>query len=818
MKIPRIWRFVLILLVFTISFYSISAIEDETLTINSPNYFGEQAKIYDEIHYIEEEHLSFKFCSAAEVKNKKFKLTCNDNNNARELITMQDKRDPKCYYSNFDLLYSPCDDFKLELNYEVNNKQKQITRTFKKQKQSKLLNHIINLDYTKLNSIDLSYYLIVLNNIIPLSSKKSIDVYETIKNQRNNDNKCWPTESCTINETSRILRNIKLAQYSLNTRLLEDGKTFLEKMMISNTNNPLQFIIKVDNTYAGSEKISCSLTVDTDSPKTYLFDANTTTIQKYASSSFGFTCNQTVDKITFLLSNLNNKTQDFATYENTNKFSYTIDSFGCIGETTLCDFDSTINTLISYENSLQNSNLLNSYINSLIVKDPSETYLDTDNKYEDIGKVLFYNKNVDLLEYLKFHQNNDGSWGEDSRYEKIIQTAWAILGLQKSGASDEYINDGEKWIYYNEPLNGWGTTEKNTLAYLAIKEQIKPFLKITPYNVIKDNTVFKISNPTIHNIKNVQIQFSKEINEFLSYKQDIGDIESEEEITLNVTLASTYYGQATGDMIITGLDGKNNKIELIKMPITISGPMPFKLESGKYSMSEELKAVQVKIIQQIKTYTSQCEYTSPFDNSLQKISIDQSAKTFNIPNPSLKSGNFSFDVKCTYDENEFIIPLELNLEIAKKTFELKQNEITLTDFNDFSIELTSIHDDKQTVTISVDGHYDGLVKPAETSKIIAKADVRELFFTIENPVFLEALGNSSKGNIIIQSDSGYSKVIPIKVNIGGKKETGQNPYLKWYVSIGILLLLIISVVLYRYYQLNNDENMQESQDDEYYIE
>ncbi len=819
MEFSRICRCVLIFLVFTISFYSINSADEETFKIISPSYFSEQNNEFETINYIDEEYLSFSICSDNDLKNKKFELVCNSNLK-KELEINPDKREEGCFYNNFELQYAPCDDFTLEVSYESDNVEKKITRTFEKQKLSRLLNHILGLDYESLTPAQTSNYLVVLNEILPISDKRSIDIYEKLKTDRNNENKCWPTETCSINVTSEILRNVKLATYSSNTRLLEDGKTYLEKNMISNTNNPSSFIIKITDDLT-SKEVSCALGIDGDTAKTYIFNNATSTVQKYASEKIIFTCNQSLSGIEFLLSNLNNKTQDFEKYLNTNTFTFNIDEFGCIGEDASCDFDSTINTLLAYGSTLDDSTLLDSYIDTLIIEDPTETYLDTDNVYEDIGKVLYYEKNEGLLEYLKFNQNNDGSWGEGSRSDKIEETSWAILGLKKSSATEEYIEDGEKWIYFNEPIEGWASLEKNTLAYLAIKENIKPFLKITPKNIIKEKETFEITNPTIHNIKKLQLSFSDEIKDYLSYTEDLGEILSEEEIRVEVEVDENFYGQLTGDLILTGLDSKNNEIEFAKIPISIVGQSPFKLITGKYSSSSELPIVPIKIEKQIPTFTSECQYTNPFDDSIAKATLTQDSKTLDLKNTALKNGNFTLNIDCSFDSNSFSQTINFEVTIAEKTFDIDVSEVLIDSLNDFSIKITSTETNKQTIQISVDGNFEDLIEPAESSKIIAGKDTRDIFFKITNPVFLEALGNAGKGNVIITSDTGYSKLIPIKLNMGetGQIEASSNSNLKWYIGITLLLLIIISLVLYRYYQLNKSEEKNEGYgEEEYYIE
>ena len=50
------------------------------LTIHSPNYFEEKNNVYDDIHYLENEMLSFTMCTKENAKNVSAKLLCSTKN------------------------------------------------------------------------------------------------------------------------------------------------------------------------------------------------------------------------------------------------------------------------------------------------------------------------------------------------------------------------------------------------------------------------------------------------------------------------------------------------------------------------------------------------------------------------------------------------------------------------------------------------------------------------------------------------------------------------------------------------------------------
>jgi hypothetical protein len=153
----------IIITIITLFSSSIFA-SDDSLKIISPNYFDEQNNIYDDIHYLEKEILTINFCSNEEISDLEIKIECPLSDEEISLELFSDYSNKGCYFSNYNLNKSPCDDFKLIANYKENNKEKTLTRTFSKQKQSLLINHVLGLDTDNLNDEELSYYLVVLKH------------------------------------------------------------------------------------------------------------------------------------------------------------------------------------------------------------------------------------------------------------------------------------------------------------------------------------------------------------------------------------------------------------------------------------------------------------------------------------------------------------------------------------------------------------------------------------------------------------------------------------------------------------------------------
>jgi len=805
-------KYLIILIILT---SNVNSAED-TLSISSPNYFLENTNIYNDIHYLKNEFLSFNFCSQSSPINVEVNLVCSNGDTTK--LDLFNSKSKGCQFSNYDLDLVKCDDFSLEINYDVDNKAKKIKRTFVKQKQSLLINHILNQDYTLLSPIDLSYYMVILNELEQITSKNNADAYNKLKNDRNNAEKCWPTSACNIEETAKILQNLKLAGYSLDSRLLKDGQNYLEKNQISNSKNPLKFDINLTNTYINNSKVSCTLNIDSEVPKTYIFDSSTTSLEKYASNTIGFSCNESVENIDLTLYSLGNTVSKVLSYPNLASFSHTINSFSCIGNSGICNYDATINSLLTYSSNILNANLLENYVDNLIVDVGDTISFNTNNEIRDTGKYLFYKDNLKLLDNLKFKQNNDGSWGTGTNANMLEKTSWSVRGLNSKDPSTEYVKDGKKWIYYNEPITGWSSTKDNAIAYLAIKESLKPYLKINSKNELVNNTLFTLKNPTIYNLKDLQLTFDENINNYLSYTQNLGDLDSENEVSFKVNLNDNFFGKQSGQLTITGVTGKNEKLELISMPILLRGPMPFDLISNdNYSVSEDNFEINLDIKKNLDSFNISCSYKNPFDFGENTVLVSDLTKKITIVDKLLLDGNFSLDLKCNQNKDAFSFPINFNVNVATKNFDIVENSALITSpINDFSIHVTNTLKTRQVLSFEVLGDLNGIIVPAEKSKVIAANDTREIFFVIEDKTYLKGL-NLTSTNILIKSSLGYTKKIPIELNINSTVVNSSIPI--WaYVLGGFILFLISFIVIGRYLRQREDNTEMASNDEEYFDE
>jgi len=829
-------KILLFLLVWIMLFHIVFS--EGSLEIYSPNYFNEQKNVYKPIHFLEDEYLSFLFCEDSKYNISNLKITLESDYDLNELKYYKFNNDKiksnkNCYFSNFLFSQIKGNEIELKIKYEVLGRKREITRKFIKQKESKLINFILNNENNE--PIDLVSKLIISNDVYYKDSQESEEYYNKLKNARNNEKKCWGynKDECSLILTSKILAILKLGGYEENNRLIEDGSYYLNNNLIKQNSDELKirFILKpyeddikiniTNNTFTEGE-VKCNLTIDNSSKKKYSIKyANVNDSGYYVKEdkfllTFNLSCNKNLKEIKLeILDDDDEKIYDeFLKNKSSIDYRNIINENTCLGKDNACTLEGTLYSLIGLDGKMNEIKKINLYLDSLINETDNFAYIKSDKNFLETALYTYYKNNKKMMNFLKYFQNNDGSWGDEGREDKVLQTSWSIVSLSKREATEEYINDGKKWVYYNEPEDGWDSIYKNLMAYFAIKEKIKPYIKVSFLDKVSKNVTLKIKNPTIYKLKDLQVDFGN-LEDFITFKKDLGDLLNNEEIEINIAPKSNFYGEKTGYLTITGIYGQDNeKKEFLKIPILISSKSPFDIISNNLSFIEGSGKSELELKNVFKTEKVwNCTVNS--DLGTQNIILTDSSTKFFLENKNnYIEGNTTLNVICSNNDKIFSISKKVEILNAKKEFSVDKESIIINSTNDFNIKVTNLLKHRIVVESKVDGV--GIIEPAEKNKILASGETRDIYFVITNKELLKQF-NGTKGKIILSTDN-YYKEINFTIDLSNKKEKSNN--LKWII-IGIVSTLIIIILIIRYKNLNTadeDEEKNFYEDEEIYID
>ena len=975
----------------------------DEITIYSPTYFNEQNNELEAISYLENELLSFDVCSD---NGESFdaKYYCSNNNQSGN-ISLTKKQDSACFYHNMNFSQIQCDDFELEITFQEDNRQRVVTREFTKSKESVALNKVLQHDILELSPLELSYYLVLHTATKGKNNKQANDIYDLLKQKRDNDKKCWPKNDCDTLTTAKILYNIQLAGYDKQSRLLDDGKVYLESLHLLNneidysninTYNDAQIDIEFIDDFASNSN-ECEIYIDGDSEFSPSFTSNTigdNYILEEFDSSLRFECDEDVNSIKYIVAqeiiddsetgsgssisesiSSNNKDEytsfktkiqldyngggsvscDISFDDNTNSYTFTDqssrddmrfvrtiddeydvdcnssmdymrgtiyaggvfedsfsntkeetisvdslwdetfdfgiefeydfskslltcdltvdggnsqeiifeegeslevegysasdsfnfqcddslnsiqyfveDKFGkkqlyneefsvssidlsipddfsdyeCLGKRGNCDFDTTMYALMSYNN-LERGGQLQSYIDAYKEKQGDFPLMSTADVYEIAGSYLHIKSDQSLKDSLKYLQNNDGSWNKGDKQDRLLSTIWPKLGLEKTGGNAENVLDAQEWIYEEEPQEGWGSIEKNALAYLSIQDQVKPYLVISPFDIISGHKNLTIKNPTIFQLENIKIGFSDSLQDKILYKENLGSLRQDQEISVSLTPEATVQSKISGMMKISGITNGNNR-EFISIPITIEKALPFSISKSTISFTQGTKEVTIPFSHSSNlNYTYSCDVQSSLFSGKKTIELGSNNSSVVFPNAQELTGKQDMTFECSSQNNpDGILKNTLNFKMIEKSFNVTPESLNISSTDTQTLSIDNFNT-QQLISLKLSSSLVTYLNLPKANKMFLANESSEFEITHDGDTFSK-LNETLKGEVTITGGK-YSKKVDVKIspNAGGIAWI-------WWILI-ILVAGFVILVIVRYMQLQNQQNVQNEEQSE----
>ncbi len=312
------------------------------------------------------------------------------------------------------------------------------------------------------------------------------ELLDELKSIRDNDNKCWPKNDCSIKETVDVLYFLSLASIDSSKRIYKDALIWLEANQNVATNNNWDLSISV------KQNATCKLRLGSSVSEISL-------TEKYNSDiifSSGLNVNISCDAVfcVRLFDEFGREAYDSCADED-EEVLFALKG-GCWSDTrwVSCDAGLTAKALLINNLSTDSYSAAKNWLESELV-------LDTIGKKRInstlslLNNILAYAtlKDDSLKDWILYSQNNSGSFGD------VYDTLNAIMYLS-SDDDQEFISDAKNWLLLNSPVSGWNNLKSDALMYYVMRSR-EPYIISVPAVIEgKDSSEFDI----FHNFDDVK--------------------------------------------------------------------------------------------------------------------------------------------------------------------------------------------------------------------------------------------------------------------------------------------------------------------------
>lgn len=699
------------------------------------------------------------------------------------------------FYSKLDNVI--CDRFFIDVTFKRNDETLSIKKEIKIENFNTYISDILNnqrSDGGFKDPVNTAFGVLAMSQFEGLYEYQIESAIEWLKDNRNDEYKCWPENSCDIKITAKILSILTRAGFDEEQRIVHDAKYYLEQ-------NQKRVVDEIWELFIESDSINNCV---------YIYDG------VLSNFSLGVNDNETfeiIPKANGLIDVTCTDDADFELYkqednetiierDNSEEFSYEIES-GCWAPHKYyqyCEIETTNYAIMCNLNSNAES----------LAKVWLDEKIDTDNIngkfFEDevLSTALYlykYNTDKDVRKWLQFRQNNDGSWGFESDSQKIFTTSMAISALTESKLNpySENIIDGRDYLISHDSKD-LSNIEKKASVLASTKNNIRSMIIAKPsiINVESSSAKIELYNPTNHNHENLTIVFSPDIENFVEYDM-VEDLlpDSHTYVTFskkNLTDKSVHYGF---------FSIYENKSELISYPIIVSSKPILSITSPKeLSVFGQRAQVQINANKIDDSFNCKIDWGEKDFSAINNFNLDENKKSVTI--------DMNFDeaittqttqtgvVNCTSKETSYIHNINIALKrFISIPFNYTLDETIIQSFSDdYVIEIKNNFDD--AINIFVESYFfeDNLKKDTQVIIIDGKDKEKiDLFNVIKKP---NMTLNMSRFDTLTIKSNGYEVEVPFNMKIEYSKPGFFKAIflflwavIKWIFTVGLFLLSLL---------------------------
>jgi len=523
--------------------------------------------------FLSVEDITFISCTEIDLPLKS-SLLCLDNNNFIDLDSYRWTDDQNCYLSSYNLKGIPCKDLIIQTEYTKDEENYRLTKRVRVNKLTKVLDHVLGNQY---NDGGWRNSLATVYGIWTLSYYREIFDYEIelgmrwLKLNRNDDQKCWPKSPCDMERSANILALLTLSNYTDYYRILNDGENYMEAFQNFYDQGdtwvvsvyPLVPFTTLSLVSYGGEILGTNFTLSNNTWTDYEFEAvmgDELMVISDENIKARVVNQEGVVLINYQGDNLSYETPGacWSTNRKGEPCDLRITLFN-----TLLDLpeDKIDESKFYLESEIMNSSLVGKYVGS--EDDPIDTSLFLYAMGDSHKSETWMPQIVDWLTY---HQNNEGSWGDGNVSDKALPTAYAALSLIEYGynRSSEQIEDAEGWATENEEDADENDTVTQSALFSVLRNNARPLLTASPtiVQIRSQKTDIDIFNPTTFDLDEVDYEFSENLKTILQIEKK-SEISAYSYRKLSITKIGQQTQNTYGYLTITNLGHEIGMVPII---------------------------------------------------------------------------------------------------------------------------------------------------------------------------------------------------------------------------------------------------------------
>lgn len=553
------------------------------------------------------------------------------------------------------------------------------------------------------------------------------NLLESLKGNRDPQEKCWPQGNCDIETTIDVLLYLARADVNRSKRIYDDALHWIESKQHKEDNE--DWVVEV----TADPDTDCDILQDTTSLASFIMDGNESKDYKFDYSA----------------------DQDLNTSCDDEFCVYIYDEFGYLLFDQCGDDNHTVNFNMKGSCWFRNDNLTicDARVTSkavLINQLDKDTFSDgkawlNNHLYRTriVGKnarsssniltnIYAYNatKSADSEDWLLFSQNNDGSFGDSDSHFTTLEA----IRVFKEKINIEWISDAVDWINSERPGMGWDDLELDTIQYELFQN---PALVITsdPLMIVTDSSAdFRLSPQSL---SNVTVNLSSSLNGIVSLNFS-SDLNKGKVRVLNPK-DGFYYG------FVNAFTGSYLK----KIPVIVKKLPSFSLDvRDSYFVFDESGQISVPV----KKSDSDLSCFFGFDRFFSNVSIDVGSVGELVFDYTIPDKEVTSDVMVSYDCKSKLGPLSGDRFFVIRKFpgppykyELDPVEI---DEDPGVLWIRNLLDEEIVVSLSLEKQTDLYplpevltLQPGEEAKVYVYQSVpSDKNFTDQNTVIIDSLG------------------------------------------------------------------------------